>query len=485
MIDLNTEKQSLTVFPTLQVSALEHSWQELPAEPDILFCIFYNLGPWEAGKFRSVCQNWNQSFELIISAFSKNDNFCQKLFHAHFPSVRLSQTTDPRKIYRNLCLNLPSGMGSSTPLEDARTRCGALAINNGTLFIGSLTDNGIIEIWDTKTHLSIDRIHAHQTNITCIIVDGEQLFSSSSDGEIKIWNLKNFSLVTTLKKHTRFVNALVIKDNKLYSGCLNGLICVWNLKDFTLIDTLDKHTNLIRSLTIVGDKLYSSSRDLTVHVWNLNDLSDVTTLHKLMGSSLLAIENDKIYSACSYNNIFRIHSLEDLSCLSAQSFKNRIVGLFVGSGVVSLGFANGEVSILDLNTCAPISTFKAHEGQACCFAAEDGKLYSADNFVNILDFTASSNEILKGIPDQLENIEFEAIVEGQKVSSRDESLLRWIKQLPKATKEGIFLELFKILEFQFEDQYPGCAEDAFYGRNGQYASRHQKAEAIRNYLKKK
>ncbi len=53
-------------------------------------------------------------------------------------------------------------------------------------------------------------------------------------------------------------------------------------------------------------------------------------------------------------------------------------------------------------------------------------------------------------------------------------------RMPQAQREGVFGEIYRLVRFNRD--YWGCAEDAFYHRNGQSSTPNQKAEALQNYL---
>ncbi len=53
-------------------------------------------------------------------------------------------------------------------------------------------------------------------------------------------------------------------------------------------------------------------------------------------------------------------------------------------------------------------------------------------------------------------------------------------RMPKIQREGVFGEIYRLVRCTHD--YWGCAEDAFYHRNGQSSAPYQKAQAIQNYL---
>jgi hypothetical protein len=57
--------------------------------------------------------------------------------------------------------------------------------------------------------------------------------------------------------------------------------------------------------------------------------------------------------------------------------------------------------------------------------------------------------------------------------------------MPKVAKKKVFSELHKIIRTKLKRKYwGGCAGDAFYGEKGKSATNDERAEAIKNYLKK-
>jgi WD40 repeat protein len=487
MIGLNTEKQSETKALQLespQGSALEHSWQQLlPSEPSIVYNIFYNLSPWGADTLRLVCKDWYQSFEYIKDAFSKNDSFCQELFRGHFPSVDATRIENFRESYRNFYFNLLEGTYSSHSFE-GNNKSFAVAMRNGMVYLASANIPGQIEVWDQKTHLLKHTFQLYPKPISAITIQGEHLFSGHSNGVITIWNLKSSKLICTLKEHEGFITSLVASDGILGSACQDATLRIWNLENFKLTSTIKLDCESPKSLLIDHGKLYLAT-DKTINVWELRNFKHVATLteHKSQVTSL-AIENGKLYSG-SWDKTVKVWNLEDLSCIASCATLGNTYFLEAENGRLFIALETGNIQVLDSNTYAKIALLPQTQGNLVQLVMKDGVLCSIGRSVKTWDFTANPLETLKEIPSRLEHIEYRAVVKREDVSAFDNSVFKWFKRMPKATKDSVFLELFKILEAQFEDRYPGCAEDAFYGRNGQYASRHQKAEAIRNYLAKK
>lgn len=133
----------------------------------------------------------------------------------------------------------------------------------------SISDDYSIKIWDIETGDILDTIKsAHDGEITAILIDGNNIITSSKDGTIKYRDKNTGKLLKTLSSHTKAVNTIIKDETHLISGSDDKTIKVWDLKTGKLISNMTNgHTDGITALMITEDYIISGAKDKKISIW--------------------------------------------------------------------------------------------------------------------------------------------------------------------------------------------------------------------------
>jgi WD40 repeat protein len=441
-------------------------WKELPK--DLSLEVLSHLSPRKVGTCNLICKQW--------SRFLNSPEAWQFLSRCHLSYITPGVIKSFQG-YVNLYSNLTHGVCSEkTPDQLHAGTVWSLIVEDEKLFSGS-SDN-MIKIWNPTTGDCLANLQGHTNWVCSLAIKGDKLFSGSCDHTIRIWNRISNICIGILQGHKDMVCALAISGDKLFSGSADHTIKIWDLNTHACIATLEEHKGTVRSLVIEGDKLFSGSWDKTIKIWDLATHACINTLggHTKTVCSL-ATSGNKLFSG-AWDGSIKIWDLANCTnntTLCDESVIS-IYSLAVEGGKLFSGDAAGEINIWDLATHKCIATLKGHKDgvKVTSLAIKDGKLFSGaeDHTVKIWDFTVSHAQIFMEIARGLGHWNQKEIT----------LAIERFSKMPKAAKNKIFTELYKIIKPKLKRDYWGCAEDAFYGRNGQNAKNDQKAKAIQNYV---
>jgi WD40 repeat protein len=433
---------------------------------DCLLKVFGLLSLGAISTCNQVCKQWNQ--------FLNSDLAWQHLWQYHFPSTNLGTIQNFPEFVNHLRSNLSTGVCSVKTLRGHTHGVYSIVLEDGKLLSGSWDNT--IKIWDLSNPTCIATLQGHENSVSSLAVSNGKLFSGSWDKTIKIWDLSNHTCIATLSGHENSVSSLAISDGKLFSGSCDKTIKIWDLSNHTCIATLSGHEDRVFSLAVSNGKLFSGSWDNTIKIWDLSNHTCIATLQGHTSSvRALAVSNGKLFSG-SWDKTIKIWDLSNDTCIATLSgHEESVLSLAVSNGKLFSGSWDKTIKIWDLSNHTCIATFQGHTSGVPSLAVSNGKLFSGsdDNTIKIWDFTASHAQIFEEIANELES-------QDQKEAK---FALERFSKMPKAAKNKIFGELYKIIKPKLKRDYWGCAEDAFYGKNGQSATGAQKAQAIRNYLK--
>ena len=110
------------------------------------------------------------------------------------------------------------------------------------------------------------------TDIRCLAVSGDSLFSGGNDCSVSVWDLHSRTREAVLTGHTGFVVALAVTDRNLVSASFDHTVRCWGLLSRALVFDLRHHSRCVRSLSVgtPGTYVCSGSWDGTVCVWDLD-----------------------------------------------------------------------------------------------------------------------------------------------------------------------------------------------------------------------
>jgi WD40 repeat protein len=441
-------------------------WKELPTD---ITCnqVLTLLDPLDHSRCSVVCKQWNR--------FLTSNDIWQPLSRNHFPSITPGFFKS-FEVYQRFYSNLAKGICSVKTLLENNRGVHSLALGEGTLFFSSWDT---IKVWDLATNTCTGALSGHTDPVCCLALREATLFSGSSDNTIKIWDLGTNTCTETLSGHTKAVNSLALKDTTLFSGSSDRTIKIWDLRTNTCTATLPGHTGSVSSLALKGTTLFSGSYDETIKIWDLEHNTCIATLKGHMGWIRCLVLRDATLFSGSDDNTIKIWDLATNTCTKTFAHTHWVRCLALRDTTLFSGSDDTTIKIWDLRTNTWAATLKGHNGLSavvCSLALRDATVFSgsSDSTIKIWDFAASHTEIFTEIASALE---------GQDQKKAEFAMDRFSK-MPKAAKNKVFHELYKIITPQLKPGDQGCAEDAFYEKNGQSATNAQRAEAIKNYLSK-
>ncbi|XP_076044054.1 uncharacterized protein LOC143027051 [Oratosquilla oratoria] len=107
----------------------------------------------------------------------------------------------------------------------------------------------------------------HVSDIECILIHGDKIFSCSDDGKVKIWS-SDLKLQHEWKAHDYAVLHLLIFGSNLYTASVDMTIKIWDMDNqYSLKNTLEDHEEGVRRLATNGTKIYSGDDKGEVRVW--------------------------------------------------------------------------------------------------------------------------------------------------------------------------------------------------------------------------
>jgi len=374
-----------------------------------------------------------------------------------------------------------------------------LHFKDGRLFSGS--DNGIIKAWDVKEKKCLATLKGHTGMVRTLCAQENILASGADDATIRIWDLSTSTCTAILRQEAQITSSLQSNEDSLFSvgGAWNGTITRWNLKDNQSHHHLTEHNLSISCIYLKGNKLVFGFHNGVIEIWDITTNSYVAILKahesrvsciQLEGNLLFTRGWDNRISILSLDNgsIKNITSLIDIPN-SNESSPN----VFYKLGNTFFIDTENSIKMFDFNT--PFSRL----------------LQAAEAILNgnLEPFTSFSSECQNAVfkefneNDDLNSVKQVFLRQSEEISCREkkagaiyrvvlkevQSLLKenlqrealsLFKKLPPQFKNAIYKQLYQIITFQ--NDYFGCAEDAFLGLNEQETTDKKRIEAIDNFF---
>jgi hypothetical protein len=403
-----------------------------------------------------------------------------------------------------------------------------LIAKEGVLYSISREDK-TITLWDSKSLKPIANLEGHQEEPTAIAIENNRLYSASSDGTIRVWDLKNLNCIATLEGCKGSGKLyLAIEGEKLflasssepYGDSYNNTIKVWDLKSLNCLSTFENlPKSQISDFFIKDGMLFLSFFGERIHILDSSTYTFINTSQatKNYPNSNAIFENGKLYlGGCAEIQGKLMHDYSVLALdftASHDEILNEIAerlgyeseeersgsdeeapfeysssgfGMFAGEQSVEEAAAVSWEQPYIQQIANPAALWEeAHiEEEEIADPVDEQSSEEVDLMIDMeayadLIVDSSDSETIEKLPRPKENT----------ISANEQLTLKRFKRMPTATKNGVFLELRKILKAEFGNayqDYQGSGEDAFYGHNGQnLATHYYRAQAIRNYLEKK
>ena len=215
--------------------------------------------------------------------------------------------------------------------------------------------------------------------------DGSTAVSASRDSTLRIWDVPNGQTSRTLSGHSDAVLRMAVSASGRYAVSLarDRTVRVWDLSNGSAVGLLAAEDNVKAVTSHTSDPLLL---ELGQHV-----RLDITQ-SPINRDAELAISPDGRYVLIGDDGGVLCWDVQSGRALKERFDDFIVVALATGlPGRVILGSRTGWIKVWELETCATLRTFKAHDRQILDLAinADQQRLVSAgrDNAINIWDLT--------------------------------------------------------------------------------------------------
>ncbi|MBI3850928.1 MAG: protein kinase [Verrucomicrobia bacterium] len=284
--------------------------------------------------------------------------------------------------------NVPGGKELKYLLMNREIRSLQFSSDGKVLAVGD--GDGTIWFWDMATFQS-QKIQAHNPPVLALAfsADGQTLASGSSDETIKLWDL-----ATQRQKERAFrgqigaVWSLAFSPDglRLASGSRDSTIKIWNVKEEA---TREVATNLFSkewgNFTFSPDSklIAAGCKDRTVRVWDVESLEEKAVLRDAAFAVAFS-RNAKTLLVSTLNEIPEWWEVGTKTTKRLPAYSGRIEGnvpcvdISADRRTAALGFNNGTIQLLDIESGRQLAAFHAHDGgvASVAFSPSGDKLIS-------------------------------------------------------------------------------------------------------------
>ena len=161
-----------------------------------------------------------------------------------------------------------------TKFDSKSNRVKGLSFHPRRPWILASLHNGVIQLWDYRIGVLLDRYEEHDGPIRGVDFHRTQpLFVSGGDDyKIKVWNYKQRRCLFTLLGHLDYIRTVQFHHESpwVVSASDDQTIRVWNWQSRTCISVLTGHNHYVMCASFPPreDLVVSASLDQTVRVWD-------------------------------------------------------------------------------------------------------------------------------------------------------------------------------------------------------------------------
>lgn len=252
------------------------------------------------------------------------------------------------------------------------------------LAVGSDTD-GTISVWEpANLDKDIPDLRLNHGDMV-LNVDwspvGNVLASAGQDGKIHVWDMDRGREVgePLAGPLLSWVYSVSFSSDGRYlaSGSADGAVVIWDVEDMRQVASIDDHTDVVQSLDfspILGEMILAS-----VGIDNVVGLNNIITQQPLSQSiisdegSVIALGSGvdgTIYAVRQTNSGVNLTQIKDSSESIRYPFSGNVstAGFTNDSTRLALGFRDGTVQLIDVDTGTQITSFQASQNVSPIFS---------------------------------------------------------------------------------------------------------------------
>ncbi len=336
--------------------------------------------------------------------------------------------------------------------------------------INSNTPGFRLEIWDLNTRFLVNFIQLSSADIHYLQIENDKLYIVA-DKKIEIIDLKTNQISASIPFALSLIGSKIYRDN-LYILDVN-IVRIFDLNKQQLIKELKSNDSQSLVSIQVEQNWICVLSQTHIYVWDLKKGTTVALpVQNCRMLSLIKIINNTLYGLYypeTSDSLIRTWNLEETHTnLPILQFTS-IGALAFASNKLYIREKYADFQVWDLKTHGIITKWQHPDFEPNKMEVVGDKMYvSNKKIMQIWNLRAPLLDTLRQIK--------ELFSIGNLIIGLDR-----FEALPDTVKNAIYAELYSIQ--YFENDYWGCAEDAFLGE-GEEIDSQQCTDAIQNYLNK-
>ena len=304
------------------------------------------------------------------------------------------------------------------------------------------SDDAHIDIYDTKTGRTLNRLSGHEGGVWALEYLDDMLVSGSTDRSIRVWDMRDGRMLHVFQGHTSTVRCLQIlqpakigeypdgtpvmmpRQPLIITGSRDSTCRVWRLPKRTdrsvvqagppandtdnpfFLRTLSGHNHSVRAIAAYGDTLISGSYDTFVRVWKI---SSGECVYRLIGhtSKVYSVVLDYKRRRCisgSMDNMVRVWSIETGTCLFNLDGHTSLVGLLdLRDDFLVSAAADATLRVWNPGNGQCRHVLTSHENAITCFLHDGQKIISGSEKV-LKMWNTKTGECVKDLLTRLDGV---------------------------------------------------------------------------------
>lgn len=277
-------------------------------------------------------------------------------------------------------------------------------------YLASGSEDGIIQIWDTKSGKCLRVLEGHSNRISCVTYgpQGSILASASDDETVRIWDTETGKCCQILEWCPSRIGSVAFSPNGRYLaiGLYDKTVQTYDLESGNRV-VFEGHSGRIESIAFSpdGKNLASCSFDNTVRIWNLEsqECRMVLSGHSSWVYCVAYSPSGKYIASGSRDKTVRIWDLEKMECVKVlKGYSGQVFDVAYSSNgryLVS-GSSDRSLKIWDLESGECCKSLNGHKGPITSVAySPDGRYVasgSVDKTVRIWDLRSGEKDFILG-----------------------------------------------------------------------------------------